>query len=104
MYSSSPLCAIRICNVSEENYWDIPSESGPAYRFYPLGDVAFPAKRLACGVHVCHLPSGKSASVRFSVCSEENGGTMGLTISNLFSRLFSKKQMRILMGELPSLF
>ena len=29
---------------------------------------------------------------------------MGLTISNLFSRLFSKKQMRILMGELPSLF
>lgn len=25
---------------------------------------------------------------------------MGLTISSLFSRLFGKKQMRILMGEL----
>lgn len=32
-------------------------------------------------------------------CANRTSAEMGLTISSLFSRLFGKKQMRILMGE-----
>ena len=99
MYSSSPLCAaIRASNVPDKITGislliRVPPTAAD------LGDVALSAKRVLVGVptRVCHLSSGKS--VLACVSYSEHGQAMGLTISNLFARLFSKKQMRILMGK-----
>ena len=61
--------------------------------------MALPAKRVLVGVptRVCHLPSGKSLLA--CVSQSEHGQAMGFTLSKLFDKLFSKKQMRILMGK-----
>lgn len=100
MYSSSPLCAaISPSTFLNENCWGIPSGPGPAYSS-TLVTWRSPTKQALWCTRVSSPIRKDCASVRFSVCSKENGRAMGLTISNLFARLFSKKQMRILMGEL----
>lgn len=50
----------------------------------------------------CFPPSTRPAPSRSLLAPQpQPGAAMGLTISSLFSRLFGKKQMRILMGERP---
>lgn len=97
MYSSSPLCDI-VTATSQLKLLGYPFSVGSRL---PFGDVALPAYRVGLWcARVSSFIRKVCARVSFSVGSKEDGRTMGLTISNLFARLFSKKQMRILMGEL----